>query len=106
MHRQPTEYGTLPPTPEEGLLPYFDCILMDWEMPVCDGLRATKRIREIETKQSSEHNVIIGVTANARAEQIAIAVKAGMDTVMPKPFRVAELLAKISDFVMLDGSRS
>jgi signal transduction histidine kinase/CheY-like chemotaxis protein len=104
MHHQPTEYGTLPP--EEDLLLYFDCILMDWEMPVCDGLRATKRIREIEAEHGSERNVIIGVTANARAEQIAVAVKAGMDTVMPKPFRVVELLAKIEEFVALEGLRS
>jgi signal transduction histidine kinase/FixJ family two-component response regulator len=102
MHQQPTEYETPPPQSEESLLPYFDCILMDWEMPVCDGLRATKRIREIEARQGSERNIIIGVTANARAEQIAIAMKAGMDMVMPKPFRVVELLSKIGETVAWD----
>jgi signal transduction histidine kinase len=100
IHKQPVEFGTLPSS-EENTLPYFDCILMDWEMPVCDGLRATKRIREIETQHGSGKNIIIGVTANARAEQIAVAMKAGMDTVMPKPFRVAELLAKIGELVAL-----
>ncbi|KAH7363732.1 hypothetical protein BKA66DRAFT_611866 [Pyrenochaeta sp. MPI-SDFR-AT-0127] len=97
VHGEPAEFGSLPPA---DALPYFDCILMDWEMPVCDGVSATKRIRAIETQHESPRNIIIGVTANARAEQMKKAIEAGMDTVMPKPFRVAELLAKISEVVM------
>ncbi|KAL6704703.1 hypothetical protein ACN47E_007985 [Coniothyrium glycines] len=93
MYDQPSEYGT---APSKDKLPRFDCILMDWEMPVVNGLGATKRIRQIEAEQAGPKNIIIGVTANARREQIAKAMDAGMDTVMPKPFRVAELLIKIS----------
>lgn len=93
QHGQPTEYGT--PAPEQSL-PYFDCILMDWEMPVCDGLQATMAIRRIELHQKAARNLIIGVTANARAEQLSKAMAAGMDLVVPKPFRVADLLSKIS----------
>jgi signal transduction histidine kinase/CheY-like chemotaxis protein len=96
MHNLPAEFGT---APTDDCVPYFDCILMDWEMPVCDGLSATKRIREIEVQQIGNRNTIIGITANARAEQIATATEAGMDLVLPKPFRVAELLSKISESV-------
>ncbi|KAJ4984546.1 hsp90-like protein [Stagonosporopsis vannaccii] len=95
-HGQPAQYDTAPP---DDALPYLDCILMDWEMPICDGIQATKQIRIIEQQQSAFRSLIIGITANARAEQIKKAREAGMDTVVPKPFRVAELLAKISAFV-------
>lgn len=97
MHNEAAEYGT--PEPKEASLDYFDCILMDWEMPVCDGLRATRSIRKMEARLECKRNVIIGVTANARAEQLAIAMEAGMDTVLPKPFRAAEVLAKIGELV-------
>lgn len=101
LHDQPPEFGT--PTPDDGITK-FDCILMDWEMPICDGIRASKRIRAIETERKGQRNVIIGVTANARAEQIAQAEQAGMDSVMPKPFLVAELLARIGDHIAVPGS--
>jgi signal transduction histidine kinase/CheY-like chemotaxis protein len=96
MHNLPVEFGTLP---SEDQVPYFDCILMDWEMPVCDGLNATTRIREIEAQQDGKRNTIIGITANARTGQITMATGAGMDPVLPKPFRVAQLLSKIRESV-------
>ena len=71
MHGCPTEYGS--PLLEDTLL-HFDCILMDWEMPICDGIQATKAIRNIELQQGTARNLIIGVTANARAEQIVRAI--------------------------------
>lgn len=95
-HGQPTKYDT---TPSEDVLPYLDCVLMDWEMPICDGIHATKQIRSIEQQQGATRSLIIGITANARPEQIKKAREAGMDEVVPKPFRVAELLAKISALV-------
>jgi DNA-binding response OmpR family regulator len=38
---------------------------------------------------------IIAVTANARGEQIVLAKDSGMDDVMPKPFRIVQIKAKI-----------
>ncbi|KAF2830357.1 hypothetical protein CC86DRAFT_343007 [Ophiobolus disseminans] len=98
MYGLPVEFDT---PSSQNALPYFDCILMDWEMPVCDGLKATRRIREIEVQQDQACNIIIGVTANAREEQIAMALEAGMDTVVSKPFRVAELMKRIRELVSL-----
>lgn len=103
MYGLPVEYSTSPP---ENTPSYFDCILMDWEMPVCNGIKATIRIREIEKQQSSKRNIIIGITANARAKQIEIAMEAEMDTVVTKPFRVAELLARIHKCVMTTKDRA
>ena len=76
----------------------LDCVLMDWEMPVMDGLTATRNIRELEQQGKLQgHHMVLGVTANARLEQIALARQAGMDEVVPKPFTVPELLAKINE---------
>lgn len=73
-----------------------DVVLMDLEMPVMDGLTCARRIRELEGKGTLiRHVPLIAVTANARKEQIETSLGAGMDDVMPKPFRVSELLTKM-----------
>jgi CheY-like chemotaxis protein len=54
-------------------------ILMDLEMPIMDGLTATREIRKLENEGNIVRHVpIIAVTANARGEQISTARKAGM----------------------------
>lgn len=73
-----------------------DCILLDWEMPIMDGLTCSKRIRALEKEgKITKHLVVIAITANVRSEQIQTALDAGMDDVMPKPFLVADLMVKI-----------
>ena len=42
---------------------------------------------------------VIGVTANVRKQQIDMAMAAGMDDVVGKPFRVAELLLRMKDVI-------
>ena len=76
----------------------LDCILMDVEMPVLDGLSCTRQIRAYE-KQGTirQHISIIAITANARTEQINDAFEAGVDGILPKPFRVIDLLSKMED---------
>lgn len=92
--KKPAEYAShaLKNAPER-----FDCILMDWEMPICNGLDATKRIREAEFHGGSLVNIIIGITANAREDQITTALEAGMDSILSKPFRVDDVLNRIQD---------
>ncbi|KIW08818.1 hypothetical protein, variant [Verruconis gallopava] len=76
----------------------LNVVLMDQEMPVMDGLECTKRIREWEKDGSlARHVPIIGVTANARAEQIETLLVAGMDDVVSKPFRIPEIVPKIEE---------
>jgi len=71
-------------------------VLCDVEMPVLDGLGFVRLIREMEAKGSlNEHIPVIAVTANARAEQQAAALEAGMDSVVTKPFRMLELLPEL-----------
>lgn len=76
--------------------PRIDIILMDWEMPVMNGLDCTKRIRQLEQDgQLTRRLPVIATTANVRQEQIEQALSAGMDSVMPKPFTVSELLDRV-----------
>lgn len=54
-------------------------ILMDWEMPVCDGLTATRRLREMQVEETvTEHLTVIAITANVRPEQVETTYKAGV----------------------------
>ncbi|KAI5195680.1 hypothetical protein E4T39_08136 [Aureobasidium subglaciale] len=75
-------------------------ILMDLEMPVMDGLTCVRWIREYETTgQVNSHVPVIAITANARSEQINIAMEAGMDTVVTKPFRIPDLVPRMQSLL-------
>lgn len=57
----------------------IDVVLMDWEMPVMDGLTCTEHIREMEQEGLiTEHVPVIATTANARPEQVQRAYAAGV----------------------------
>lgn len=67
-------------------------ILMDWEMPVMDGLTCVRNIRQLQIEGVVRGHVpVIAVTANVRSEQVEVAMTAGMDNVISKPFRIPEL---------------
>lgn len=57
----------------------IDIVLMDMEMPVMDGITATSKIREMErVGKIRRHVPIMGISANARPEQVAKMTEAGM----------------------------
>jgi CheY-like chemotaxis protein len=61
-----------------------------------DGLTCVRRIREWQKEGVVlGHLPVIAVTANVRSEQVEVALKAGMDNVISKPFRIPELYACI-----------
>lgn len=65
----------------------YSIVLMDVQMPVMDGLEATKAVRELE-RETGEHTVIIALTGHcARTDCIA----AGMDDFIAKPMNIATL---------------
>lgn len=57
----------------------LDIILMDWEMPVMDGLTCSREIRRLQSEgKVSRHIEILATTANARPEQITTALESGI----------------------------
>jgi signal transduction histidine kinase/CheY-like chemotaxis protein len=72
----------------------FDLILMDMQMPHVDGLEATRYIRQAE-RTGRKRVPIVAVTANARAEDRAACLAAGMDDYLAKPIRSDELVEKV-----------
>ncbi|KAG9527866.1 histidine kinase, partial [Aureobasidium melanogenum] len=78
----------------------LDIVLLDIEMPVMDGLTCIRKIRDLEQEGFCTRRVpVIAVTANARDEQMREALEAGMDDVVTKPFRIPELLVRMSEVV-------
>lgn len=69
---------------------YYDLILMDIQMPVMDGHKATKAIRTLEDRELASIP-IIALSANAFAEDYKRSIEAGMDAHVPKPIRIEEL---------------
>ncbi|MFA6126674.1 MAG: response regulator [Bacteroidales bacterium] len=79
---------------------HFDLIFMDVQMPVLDGLEATRQIREYENKISIKHPVhIIAMTANAMKGDREICFAAGMNDYISKPFRAEELRKVINRWI-------
>jgi two-component system sensor histidine kinase/response regulator len=73
----------------------FDVVLMDIQMPVKDGLAATREIRKIN---GYEHLPIIAMTANATIEDRDRCFAAGMDDYVSKPVDPDILLSTIKKF--------
>lgn len=67
----------------------FDAIFMDLQMPVMDGIEATRMIRAEETVDS--HIPIIAITAAAMDDDHQRCLQAGMDDYLSKPVNVQEL---------------
>ncbi len=81
-----------------------DLVLMDVQMPVMDGLEATRRIRAMEVG-GARHLPIIGLTALAMKGDHEVCLAAGMDECLHKPIELAALLSAIEQAGQLDGSR-
>lgn len=78
----------------------YDIILMDLQMPIMDGIEATKRIREFERINTSSHPIkIIAMTASAMPEDKYICYEAGMNDYISKPFRREDLSRVFNDFL-------
>ncbi len=69
----------------------FDVVLMDVEMPVLDGLQATRLLRAREAPGA--RTTVIAVTGSTRPEEVERALQAGMDDTLSKPLRLAALKA-------------
>ncbi|MDZ8118528.1 ATP-binding protein [Pontiella agarivorans] len=69
----------------------YDLILMDVQMPVMDGLEATRIIKREHEKKNSCKPLIVGLSAHALKEHHEQAAEAGMDDYLTKPVRIRDL---------------
>ncbi len=82
----------------------YDIILMDLQMPVMDGLEATKRIRALGTDKSRSIP-IIAMTANAFSEDVELCKKAGMVEHIAKPVDFNIMMNVLNKYLVSDESR-
>jgi signal transduction histidine kinase/ActR/RegA family two-component response regulator len=74
----------------------FDAVLMDMQMPVMDGLAATRAIREIEQKAGQDRTPVIMFSANALTEHIEQSLACGADMHLAKPITAKGLLGALA----------
>ena len=72
----------------------YDLVLMDIQMPLLDGIAATRQIRAMDG--SAGHVPIVALTANAMVEERAAYLEAGMDDYISKPIDTKELIQAIA----------
>jgi PAS domain S-box-containing protein len=82
----------------------YDAILMDMQMPVMDGLTATRRIRELADREAAA-TPIIAMTANVLPEQVARCREAGMDDHIGKPINLPRLLQALDHWTTPRSAR-
>jgi PAS domain S-box-containing protein len=70
----------------------LDAVLMDIQMPIMDGLQAT---RELRKRPSGKDLPVIATTAAVLQEDVRIALEAGMDGYVSKPFNVKVLIQTV-----------
>lgn len=75
----------------------FDLILMDVQMPVMDGLAATRAIRSIERERGAGYVPIVALTAHARLQDVETSREAGCDAHFSKPISKVKLLEVIAE---------
>ena len=87
---------------------HFDVVLMDLQMPVMDGLEATRRIRAFEQAQRRKPVPVIALSASVLEQDRRNARAAGMDGFASKPLEPARLFREIARVLhlQLDASPS
>jgi len=82
----------------------WDVVLMDIQMPVMDGVKATGIIREAERAGGFRRTPIIALTANAMDHHRSEYLNAGMDAVVAKPINLEVLLKTMQSLLAaVDG---
>ena len=80
----------------------YDLVFMDIQMPVMDGMTATKHIRGLE--HPARNVPIIAMTANVLPQQVEAFKRAGMNDHLGKPFKREDMLAMVDRWALADGN--
>lgn len=87
---------------DEGLAPAF--ILMDVQMPVMDGLSATRHIRARESATGARHIPVIALTGGVFEGDTARCLEAGMDDFLAKPLKAPDFKRTVARWLMPSAS--
>lgn len=82
-----------------------DLVLMDLEMPVMDGLEATRQIRATEAQQRWAWTPVVFLTASSSETNLLKAIEAGADDFLPKSASLPVLIAKMHAMQRIAGLR-
>jgi signal transduction histidine kinase/CheY-like chemotaxis protein/ligand-binding sensor domain-containing protein len=89
---------------EQSLVRTYDLILMDFHMPNMDGIEAAKRIRAGVSPNTN--TPIVALTASNSSEDRRLCLDAGMQSIIGKPCRRADLAAALRQFIRRDTTLS
>jgi PAS domain S-box-containing protein len=78
----------------------FDLVFMDIQMPMMDGLTATKQYRQWEKAHAKAHLPIIALTAFSLAEDKLMSLEAGCDLHLTKPVKKNTILEAIKEIIL------
>jgi signal transduction histidine kinase/CheY-like chemotaxis protein len=76
----------------------YDMVFMDIQMPVMNGVVATKKIIEYEERYNLDHTPIVAVTTNALKGDRELYLKSGMDEYIAKPISEDKFVSVIKQF--------
>lgn len=83
---------------ENSPVGYYDLILMDIQMPIMNGYEATMAVRRME-REDAGHIPIFAMTADAFADDIEQAKKAGMNVHLAKPLDIAAMMREVKKYL-------
>ena len=75
----------------------FDLILMDIQMPILDGIAATKIIRQ--SAMNNSNIPVVAISANLSSTLRKDCIEAGMNGFLLKPFRKSALIEKVAEYL-------
>lgn len=77
----------------------YDIILMDCEMPVMDGFKASQAIRQWQSEQNLKPTPIVALTAHIMDEHKEKSLSSGMNAHLSKPVELAQLQQTLKHFI-------
>lgn len=82
----------------------WDLVLMDIQVPVLDGVAATRAVRAREAATGRTRTPVIALSANAMSHQVASYLEAGMDGHLAKPIEIARLFEVVQTIAAAGAS--